>query len=256
MRGGRDRLRRHSTKLIERKGKSLGYRRHSDVRVRHRPVAVAVEPADARRGPLGDEPGRDRDRPRRRTTSTSEVGDAIASRRWSRCGKFMLVGIAKFGTSTRSAARPSPSSTIPTAQELLDRKNARRDLGLGEAGRLARAPGRGDQAAAAVERPGPDAARSRRRADRRHSRRSRSSSSYFLLAFAASRSSSARSSSSTRSRSRSPSGRASSRPCGRSAPPGGRCSARCFEGLVIGALASIVGLFLGLLIAQGLNCSA
>ena len=69
-----------------------------------------------------------------------------------------------------------------------------------------------------------------------------------------SHSSSARSSSPTRSRSRSRSGRASSRRCGRSAHRDARCWApSSLESLVIGLLASLIGLGLGVLLAEGID---
>src|SRR6266545_1685300 len=82
---------------------------------------------------------------------------------------------------------------------------------------------------------------------------SRSSSATSCSRSQVSRSSSVRSSFSTPSRSRSPSGSASSPRCGRSEPHGANFWAVALEALVTGALAAIVGLFLGIALAWGLE---
>ena len=168
---------------------------------------------------------------------------------------FELVGVAQYGGMDSLGTATFAVFTIPTAQELLDRE--------GQYDAISVAANEGtseEELVSAIQSvlPAGVTAQTATAGDRGGAGRDRPVHVDHPLLPArrspASRSSSALSSSSTPSRSRSRSARASSRRCGRSARRAGRCSPTVIlESLVIGIVASLIGLALGLLLAEGIQ---
>ena len=203
--------------------------------------------------------GAERGRDRRSTPPTTRTTASATPCKIASLGpvqSFTVVGIAKYGDleslghgDVRRLRHPDGTAPLrPDERVRRDpgRGRRRRDSGRSSSQRI-------DAAIAAdVDRRSPASSRRARTATRSPS--SRSSSSTSCSRSAASRSSSAPSSSSTRCRSPSPSGRASSRRCGRSALRARQVRLSVLlEALIIGVVASIVGLGLGYLLAKGLN---
>ena len=221
----------------------------------HRPRQRAVQPARAQDRRLARGPGAGRDRRRhRRQGATTRSATPSSSRRSARSTPTGSPAPCRSAASTRSASRASrPGTSRPrrrcctaraaTTSSRSPRSRAPRCAELLRAVTAAaprHAAGQGQRQAGQGRRGGA------RQLDGHDPHRSCSAS-------AASRCSSARSSSSTRCRSRSPSARGSSPRCGRSAPRASRsCARSCSKGLVIGLLASVIGLLFGLGIAKGM----
>ena len=217
----------------------------------------ALQPAQADAGRLAVGAGRGGDR--RRHGRQGGLRGRRHRSAWSRRGpaqEFTITGIAKYGVGRLDRQRDVRGLHDSRRRRSCSTRRASSTAiqAAAKDGVTPAAARRADRADPAAGDAGADRRRRRRRIRRRTSRSSRSSSATSCSRSAASRSSSARSSSSTRSRSRSPSGCASSRRCGRSARSRRQMlGSVILEALVIGLIASIVGLFLGLGLAKGLN---
>ena len=238
----------NEAKILGRDGKAARLRRRAEVRASAttRPQPQ-FSPLKLKTGHLaaGPEAGRHRRRDRRRRELQ---GRRLRSRcrRSDRSAATRSPASPRSATSTRSAAPRWRSATSPTAQTLLH-KEGRFD-GISIAAKEGTRP---PQLVAPSSRSLPpawqvkDAVRRRRPADAKETNEHpRTSSATSCSASAASPCSSARSSSSTRCRSPSPSARGSSRRCGPSARSRKQVMRSVvLEGLVIGLLASVIGLF-------------
>ena len=108
---------RRSAKLIGKDGKAIGNGRQPDVRLRHRPVAAALQPAHPDSRPLGDRPGRGR-----RSTQTRAknehfaVGDTVGVAANGPVADVHGLGLARYGDVDSLGGATFAVFTIPTAQ--------------------------------------------------------------------------------------------------------------------------------------------
>ena len=114
-------------------------------------------PLDAHERPLAERARRDGDRQgRRRTRSTTAVGDTIGVVARGPVKTFRIVGLVKFGDVDSLGGASIAIFDLPTAQRLFDKVGKLDSIGVGvEAGRLADGARPGDPAHPAADRAGP-----------------------------------------------------------------------------------------------------
>ena len=156
----------------------------ADLRLRHRPASRRFNPLQLDDGQLGARAGRGRDRQRHGRQTHFAVGDTVgvAATRPGR-SRSRSSASRSSATSTRSAARRSPSSTSRPPRRCFGKQGQlRRDLGRGEAGRVAAASSWPRPASRCCRRPRRcRPATSRRRRTSKDVARSSTFIRYFLL---------------------------------------------------------------------------